>query len=125
MLAISGNARTVSAALQSENSLPARLAADSLGPALSAIAGAVRSLQGEERAAAVTDAVVGLAEQLERISVNLDQLDRDLLAGRGTAGRALYDDEIRRQEEAFQARLDSLRIELRQKPWRWLRFKLF
>lgn len=69
--------------------------------------------------------MVSLAERLERISAGLDKLDRDLRAGRGTAGRALYDDEIARQQEAFQARLDSLRSELRRKPWRWLRFKLF
>lgn len=125
MTAISANARSISTALQAEDALPARLAADSLGTALSAMAGALRSLRGEERASEVTEAVVSLAERLERISVGLDKLDRDLRAGRGTAGRALYDDEIARQQEAFQARLDSLRSELRRKPWRWLRFKLF
>jgi ABC-type transporter Mla subunit MlaD len=125
MTAISANARSISTALQAEDALPARLAADSLGTALSAMAGALRSLRGEERASEVTEAVVSLAERLERISAGLDKLDRDLRAGRGTAGRALYDDEIARQQEAFQARLDSLRSELRRKPWRWLRFKLF
>jgi len=125
LAAISANAGSISAALQAEDALPARLAADSLGTALSAMVGALRSLRGEERASEVTDAVVGLADRLERISESLDKLDRDLRAGRGTAGRALYDDEIARQQQAFQARLDSLRSELRRKPWRWLRFKLF
>jgi len=125
LTAIAVNTRSVSAALQAEDALPARLAADSLGTVLSAMADALRSLRGEERASEVTEAVVSLAERLERISVSLDKLDRDLRAGRGTAGRALYDDEIARQQETFQAKLDSLRSELRQKPWRWLRFKLF
>jgi len=125
MRAISVNVSVISTALQAEDALPARLAADSLGTVLSAMAGALRSLRGEERATDVTEAVVGLAERLERISVSLDKLDRDLRAGRGTAGRALYDDEIARQQEAFRARLDSLRSELRRNPWRWLRFKLF
>ena len=122
---IAGNARSISRALGSEDALPARLASDSLGVAMARMASSLRSLQGEERAAHVTQAVVDLAERLERISENLDRLDRDLREGRGTAGRALYDDEIARQEEAFRARLDSLKTELRQKPWRWLRFKLF
>ncbi len=122
---IAGNARSLSRAMDSEHALPARLASDSLGVALAGMASSLRSLQGEERAASVTEAVVDLAERLERISENLDKLDRDLRAGRGTAGRALYDDEIARQQEAFQARLDSLKSELIRKPWRWLRFKLF
>ena len=125
LTAIAVNTRSVSSALQAEDALPARLAADSLGTVLSAMADALRSLRGEERASEVTEAVVSLAERLERISVSLDKLDRDLRAGRGTAGRALYDNEIARQQETFQAKLDSLRSELRQKPWRWLRFKLF
>ena len=122
---IAGNARSLSRALDSEDALPARLASDSLGVALARMASSLRSLQGEERAENVTEAVVDLAQRLERISENLDMLDRDLRAGRGTAGRALYDDEISRQQEAFQARLDSLKSELIRKPWRWLRFKLF
>jgi len=125
MQVMAAHARFISATLRAETSLPARLAADSLGATLSAMAGTLRDLRGEERAAEVTEAVMGLAEGLERISANLDRLDRDLLAGKGTAGRVLYDDEIARQQEAFYAKLDSLKSELRRKPWRWLRFKLF
>lgn len=47
MTAISANARSISTALQAEDALPARLAADSLGTALSAMAGALRSLRGK------------------------------------------------------------------------------
>lgn len=125
MVAISSNTKALAAVLKADGSLPSRLAADSLGAAVAAMAGAIRSLGGEERAAETADAIVALGERLERISVNLDRMDRDLRAGRGTAGRALYDDEIARQQAAFRARLDSLRSELRRRPWRWLRFKLF
>jgi hypothetical protein len=125
LTAVSVNTGSIAAAYSAEDALPARLANDSLGSALSAMASTLRSLRGEERATEVTNAVVGLADRLERVSASLDKLDRDLQAGRGTAGRALYDDEIARQQAAFQAGLDSLRSELRRKPWRWLRFKLF
>jgi hypothetical protein len=125
MKVMSEHAQTVSRTFRSESALPARLAADSLGEALAAMASTLRNLRGEKRAAEVTGAVVELTDRLERISVNLDRLDRDLRAGRGTAGRALYDDELARQQEAFYARMDSLKSELRRKPWRWLRFKLF
>lgn len=122
---VSAHAMAVNAALGSEDALPARISADSLAPALAEMFSALRDLADEERAEDVTAAVTGLAERLERISRNMDRLDRDLHAGRGTAGRALYDDEIARQREGFEARLDSLKSELRRKPWRWLRFKLF
>ncbi|MCK5489417.1 MAG: MCE family protein [Gemmatimonadetes bacterium] len=125
MKIMSAQARTISATLRAESSLPARLAADSLGTTLAAMVGTLRNLGGEERAVEITEAVVDLANRLERISANLDRLDTDLRAGRGTAGRALYDDELARQQAAFYARLDSLKSELRRKPWRWLRFKLF
>jgi len=125
MAAISANAKAFSIALRADDALPSRFAADSLGAVVAAMAGALRSLRGEERAAETTDAVIDLAERLERVSVNLDRLDSDLRAGRGTAGRALYDDEIARQQAAVRARLDSLRSELRLDPRRWLRFKLF
>ncbi len=125
MVAISANAKALSVAVRADDALPSRLAADSLGAAVAAVASAFRSLRGQERAAETADAVVGLAERIERISVNLDQMDGELRAGKGTAGRALYDDEIARQTAAFHARLDSLRSELRQRPWPWLRFKLF
>lgn len=125
MKAMAANARVVTTTLQADSSLPARMAADSLGATLTAVAATLKSLQGEERAVEVTEAVMSLAERLERISANLDRLDRDLRAGKGTAGRAVYDDELARQQEAFYARLDSLKSELRRKPWRWLRFKLF
>lgn len=122
---ISANAGAVAAALRAEGALPARLAADSLGPAVAAMVGTLRSLGGEERAEETAGTVIDLARRLERISMSLDQLDRDLRSGRGTAGRALYDDEIARQQAAFRARLDSLRSELRRDPGRWLRLKLF
>ncbi|MBT8479274.1 MAG: MCE family protein [Gemmatimonadetes bacterium] len=125
MKILAGHAGAISSALRSENSLPARIAADSLGHILASMAATLSDLRGEERAAEATRTVTDLADRLERISTNLDRLDRDLRAGRGTAGRALYDDELTRQQEAFYARMDSLKTQLRSDPWRWLRFKLF
>ena len=125
MKLMSAQVHTISATLRAETSFPARLAADSLGADVASMASTLRSLGGEERAVEVTEAVVELADRLERISANLDRLDSDLRAGKGTAGRAVYDDELARQQAAFYARLDSLKFELRRKPWRWLRFKLF
>lgn len=125
MRRVNSNARTLSLALRSDESLFARLAADSLGPTLAAMAVALRDLDSEEGAAAATGAMTDLSERLDRISENLVRLDRNLRAGRGTAGRAVYDDEIARQTEALRARLDSLRAELRENPGRWLRFRLF
>jgi len=125
MKLMSAQVRTISETLRAETSFPARLAADSLGATVASMASTLRSLGGEERAVEVTEAVVELADRLERISANLDRLDSDLRAGKGTAGRAVHDDELARQQAAFYARLDSLKSELRRKPWRWLRFKLF
>ena len=125
MKTMSAQVRTIAETLRAETSFPARLAADSLGATVESMASTLRSLGGEERAAEVTEAVLNLANGLERVSANLDRLDSDLRAGRGTAGRAVYDDELARQQAAFYARLDSLKSELRQNPGRWLRFKLF
>ena len=123
--AMSAHARAVSVALAADQAFPARMAADSLGVTLAAVAGNLRGLRGEERAGEATGAVLDLAARLDRISAGLDRLDRGLRAGRGTAGRAVHDDEIARQVEAFQARMDSLRVELRKEPGRWLRLRLF
>jgi phospholipid/cholesterol/gamma-HCH transport system substrate-binding protein len=125
MQTMSAQVDAISETLRAETSFPARLAADSLGATITSMASALRSLGGEERAAEVTEAVVELANRMERISASLDRLDSDLRAGKGTAGRAVYDDELARQQAAFYARLDSLKSELRRQPWRWLRFKLF
>ena len=125
MQRISIGAESVAGALRSESSLPARAAADSLGPTLASVLSTLRQLGDEEKASEVAEAVVTLTRRLERIAVSLDRIDGDLRSGKGTAGRALYDDEIERQQEAARARLDSLKSELRRRPWRWLRVRLF
>lgn len=122
---MSADAGAVSVALAADQALPARLAADSLGVTLAAVAGSLRGPGAEERAAETTGAVRDLAARLDRISAGLERLDRGLRAGRGTAGRAMHDDEIARQMEALQARMDSLKVELRREPGRWLRLRLF
>jgi len=122
---IATRAETVAVALRSETSLPARAAADSLGPALAGMLTTLRRVGDEGAAEEVMEAIATLAEQLDRITASLERIDRDLQAGKGAAGRALYDDEISRQKEGARARLDSLKSELRREPWRWLRVKLF
>lgn len=116
---------SVSGALRSDSSLPARAAADSLGPRVAKVLNTLRSLGDGGLSPEVSDAVLGLAQRLELIAENLDRIDRDLRSGKGTAGRALYDDELARQQEAARARLDSVKAELRRQPWRWLRVRLF
>lgn len=66
-----------------------------------------------------------LAASLEDLLARLERLESDLREGRGTAGRALYDDAIQQQAELFRARLDSVTAELGAAPLRWLRLRLF
>ena len=122
---MSANARAVSVALAADQAFPARMAADSLGVTLASLAANLQGLRGEEGAGEAPGAVLDLAAHMDRIAAGLGRLDRGLRAGRGTAGRAVYDDEISRQVEAFQARMDSLKVEMRKDPGRWLRLRLF
>jgi phospholipid/cholesterol/gamma-HCH transport system substrate-binding protein len=122
---IVGSAADLSAVLESDQALPALLASDSVGATLARIAGGLRELAVDRRAAGVVDTVAALVATLERISERLARMDADLRAGRGTAGRALYDDELHRQQLLFRARRDSVVAELMREPWRWLRLKLF
>jgi len=122
---IAAAAGDLSRALGSDEALPALLASDSVGPTLDRIVSGFRTLAADERAAVAADTVASLVSALERISERLAFMDSELRAGSGTAGRALYDDEIRRQQTLFRARLDSVKAELVRQPWRWLRFKLF
>lgn len=115
----------LSTALRSEESLPALLAADSVGPVLARLVAGLHTMATDERTGQVADTVAALVEGLARISESLALMDESLRAGSGTAGRALYDDEIRRQQASLRARLDTVRSELLRRPWRWLRFKLF
>jgi phospholipid/cholesterol/gamma-HCH transport system substrate-binding protein len=122
---MSSRAGELRAAIGAEGSLPRLLAGDSVSTMLSEVLGGLRAVASDPATAAVADTVSGLIASLERISSRLTLLDSRLQEGRGTAGRALHDDEIRRQQRLFRARLDSVRSELIRTPWRWLRFKLF
>lgn len=66
-----------------------------------------------------------LLAALDDLQASLVALERDLRAGRGTLGRALYDTAIVQQARLLEARMDSLRRELLENPLRWLRFRLF
>lgn len=119
------SAGELSTALRSDQALPALLASDSIGPTLTRIVSGFRSLASDDRTTHIADTVAELLSAVERVSSRLARIDAELQAGNGTAGRALYDDEMRRQQRLLRARLDTVRAELIRKPWRWLRFKLF
>ena len=115
----------LSATWKSRETLPSRLARDSVSAALARITTEIHSLATDDDVTRATDAVGALLARLERISERLAVFETRLQEGFGTAGRAVYDDEIRRQKGLLQTRLDSARSELSDRPWRWLRFKLF
>ena len=96
-----------------------------MGEAVKNILAGFRSLAEDERTGRVADSVGELVASLGRVSERLARMDSLMRAGQGTAGRAVYDDEIRRQQRLFRARLDTVRTELTRRPWRWMRFKLF
>lgn len=64
-------------------------------------------------------------EAVRALAENLASLDRHLNSARGTAGRAIHDEEIQNQIRLFRARADSARAELARRPFRWLRVRLF
>lgn len=66
-----------------------------------------------------------LLTALDGLQASLAALERDLRAGRGALGRALYDTAIVQQARLLEARMDSLRRELLENPLRWLRFRVF
>ncbi|MFQ5890151.1 MAG: MlaD family protein [Gemmatimonadota bacterium] len=66
-----------------------------------------------------------LLEALEQLDSRLERSRDDLAAGRGTAGRAVNDDEIRIQLEHLRAAIDSAKAELIAEPLRWLRVRPF
>lgn len=82
---------------------------------LKAVARRANSREGPKRLGA---AVRALAD-------NMGSLDRHLRSARGTAGRAIHDREIQNQVRLFRARADSARAELADRPFRWLRLRLF
>lgn len=122
---LAANARVVSRAVQADDGLLALLASDSLGSLLMRVGSGLRALAGADSSRSVAGSTVELAAELERLSQRLARMDDDLRAGRGTAGRGLYDDELQRQRELAGTRLDSLRLEIRRTPWRWVRLRLF
>ena len=82
---------------------------------------AVRETLRVARAAEAWD----LGATLERLRTRLATIDRRLAEGRGSAGRAIHDDEILRQAKLLRARLDTVVVELSRNPLRWLRFRIF
>lgn len=66
-----------------------------------------------------------LRHELDALAARLDEIDRRLAGGRGSAARFLTDRELTRQAALFRARLDSVREELTGAPLRWLRLRLF
>lgn len=111
----------------SEGSLGLLLRDTVLGPSVKRIRArfarlaALRDSLRRPPPAGAEEALPALASLRRRIG----DLEADLRAGRGTAGRALYDEEATRQLGLLRARLDSVVSELVFSPGRWLRFRLF
>ncbi|MFQ5528785.1 MAG: MlaD family protein [Gemmatimonadota bacterium] len=78
-----------------------------------------------ERADVSSTALDPVAKAVGRLALRIERLDEHLLAARGTTGRLLHDGELQLQSERARAQLDSLRLELAARPFRWLRFRLF
>lgn len=125
LAAVSGKAKQIARAFTSDSDILRYLADDSVSAAFGRVSAGLRSLSADAHGVAVADSIQALAASLERVSERLEGMDEDLRAGRGTLGRALYDDEIKRQHALLRARLDSLRSDIREDPWRWVRLHLF
>jgi ABC-type transporter Mla subunit MlaD len=67
----------------------------------------------------------GLGGSIQSLAESLQALHARLEAARGSAGRAFHDREIQNQVRLFRARLDTVRAELAQDPFSWLRVRLF
>lgn len=89
------------------------------------VAGRLRELSS----AIVADSAVGAAAQippaLDGLRARADRLSRRLEAAEGTLGRLGADDELRWQTEHTRALLDSLLVETKERPLRFLHFRLF
>lgn len=102
----------------------ARLASDTAARAsLARTARLFRRLAGHGRRAA--GRADSLRRELARLADRLDGLGRRLDDGRGTLGRLLGDEALRRERRRVEAQMDSLRSELLAHPLRWLRIGLF
>ncbi len=122
---VQGGLREIAGSLRLKEGLVHALADDSLRASLRAAADGFRLALRDETAAAVRDTFAGVVEAMRSISERLSRLDADLEAGRGTAGRGMYDTELGDQSRALREALDAAREELSRDPFRWLRFGLF
>ncbi|MGD8495881.1 MAG: MlaD family protein [Gemmatimonadales bacterium] len=79
--------------------------------------------------AVAADSTLGAAAQippaLDALGARANRLSRRLEAAEGTLGRLGADDELRRQTERTRALLDSLLVESKERPLRFLHFRLF
>lgn len=101
------------------------LSDDSLRNAAWRAVGRLESALRDEQAEAVRDTIFDTVAALESLTNRLASLEAGFAAGRGTAGRAAYDTELRDQARALRASLETLRTELAADPLRWLRFRIF
>jgi hypothetical protein len=104
--------------LMTDSLLPARL--DSVRARLAVLQAGPEREPGVER-----PDYISLASRLDGLKERIADLDAMLSAGEGTAGRALHDREIRRQVTALRAQLDTVVVELMERPGRWLRVRIF
>jgi len=65
------------------------------------------------------------ADNISTVSQDLKSITSALRAGEGTAGRLIYDDELILRLETTISRMDSLILDMRLHPGRYVTFKLF
>jgi len=80
------------------------------------------SLVALERAGGHVESAVG---NLNAVTADLRDISTALRSGNGTAGRLIYDDALIRHLEATVERVDSLVIDMKRHPGRYVTFKVF
>ncbi|MEE9207555.1 MAG: MlaD family protein [Gemmatimonadota bacterium] len=85
----------------------------------------LRASGGEGGMGLRPDSLMVLLQEVDVLQARLESIGADLRAGRGTAGRLVFDDELQRSREELRQGIDAVRAELMRNPLRWLRFRLF
>lgn len=89
------------------------------------VAGRLRELSAAIAADSSAGAAARIPPALDELRARADRLSRRLEAAEGTLGRLDADEELHRQAERNRALLDSLLVESREHPLRFLHFRLF
>ena len=90
---------------------------------LAATAARLEGFESNLERLAVSNAYLG--EAVTSLTARMDRLSRRLEVADGTLGRLGRDGELAAQIETTRSRLDSLLIDAKSRPLRYLRFRLF